>query len=164
MIVYGDGRNAVALTKGVNVDVGRISARALATAAAAALLLQAAPAGAATAAASPQSVCGSGYGVIDSLQISTGKLWARVYLLYNSGNGYNCVVTMKTADIGTATTTEARIQVSGSSTIHRDRGNYTTYAGPVRVKAAGKCVQYGGVASDRGGQTFQSLSSWGHCG
>jgi hypothetical protein len=71
---------------------------------------------------------------------------------------------MKTADIGTATTTEARIQVSGSSTIHRDRGKYTTYAGPVRVKAAGKCVQYGGVASDRTGQTFQSLSSWGHCG
>ncbi|MCA2181809.1 spore-associated protein A [Nonomuraea glycinis] len=146
------------------MDVGRISARALATAAAAALLLQAVPAGATTAAASPQSVCGSGYGVIDSLPISTGKLWATVYLLYNSGNGYNCVVTMKTADIGTATYTQARIQVSGSSTIHRDSGNFTSYAGPVRVKAAGKCVQFGGIASDRGGQTFQSLSSWGHCG
>lgn len=166
MIVYGDGRAAAALTKGDNVDVGRISARALATAAAAALLLQAVPAGATTAAAaSPQSVCGSGYGVIDTLPISTGKLWATVYLLYNSGNGYNCVVTMKTADIGTATYTQARIQVSGSSTIHRDSGNFTSYAGPVRVKAAGKCVQFGGIASDGpGGQRFQSLSSWGHCG
>ena len=163
MIVYGDGRAAAALTKGDNVDVGRISARALATAVVA-------PAGtawrrSAAAAASPQSVCGSGYGVIDTLPISTGKLWATVYLLYNSGNGYNCVVTMKTADIGTATYTQARIQVSGSSTIHRDSGNFTSYAGPVRVKAAGKCVQFGGIASDGpGGQRFQSLSSWGHCG
>ncbi|WP_336214200.1 spore-associated protein A [Nonomuraea sp. LPB2021202275-12-8] len=147
------------------MDVGRISARALVTAAAAALLLQAVPAGATpTAAATPQSVCGSGYRVIDSLPISTGKLWATVYLLYNGGNGYNCVVTMKATDLGTATYTEARIQVSGSSTIHRDRGNFTTYAGPVRVNAAGKCVQYGGIASDRAGQRFQSLSSWGHCG
>lgn len=146
------------------MDIGRISARTLATAATAALLLQAVPAGATTTAATPQSVCGSGYAVIDSLPISTGKLWATVYLLYNGGNGNNCVVTMKKTDIGTATYAEARIQVSGSSTIHRDRGNFTSYAGPVRVNAAGKCVHYGGIASDRAGQRFQSLSSWGHCG
>lgn len=145
------------------MDLGRISARILLTAAAAALIL---PAGATSAAAAtPEGVCGSGYRVIDSLPISTPKVWARVYLLYNGGNGYNCVVTMKTTNVGVRTYTEARIQVAGSSTIHRDGGNFTTYAGPVRVKAAGKCVQYGGTASDApGGQRFQRLSSWGHCG
>ncbi|GAA2415225.1 hypothetical protein [Nonomuraea africana] len=136
--------------------------RAVVLAAAAAALVV--PASPANAALSPQSVCGSGYGIIDSVPISTGRLWATSYLLYNSGNGYNCVVTMKQTDLTVATFTEARIQVQGSSTIHRDGGYYKSYAGPVRVRAAGKCVQFGGVASDRAGQRFQSLSGWGHCG
>ncbi|WP_327589208.1 spore-associated protein A [Nonomuraea sp. NBC_00507] len=127
---------------------------------AASVLLTASPANAAT----PQGVCGSGYSVVDSLPISTGKLWATVYLLYNSGNGYNCVVTMKKTDLSVATFTEARLQVSGSSTIHRNNGNFFEYAGPVRAYARGKCVQFGGTASDRGGQRFSSLSPWGHCG
>ncbi|MET9344793.1 spore-associated protein A [Nonomuraea sp. NPDC003804] len=153
----------------------RIS-RVLAPAALAALLLHTAPAAADTApagqssagvvaAATPESVCGTGYRIIDSIPISTPKLWATVYLLYNGGNGYNCVVTWKNANVGVRTYTEARIQVQGSSTIYRNGGDFTTYAGPVRVQAAGKCVQFGGVASDApGGQRFQSLSPWGHCG
>ncbi|MFE3453036.1 spore-associated protein A [Nonomuraea sp. NPDC059194] len=160
----------------------RTLSRVLAPAALAALLLHAAPAGAdpvpadpvpadaapaddAVAAATPESVCGAGYRIIDSLPISTPRLWATVYLLYNSGNGYNCVVTWKKTNLSVRTYTEARIQVKGSSTIHRNGGDFYTYAGPVRVKAPGKCVQFGGVASDApGGQRFQSLSPWGHCG
>ncbi|WP_199561924.1 spore-associated protein [Micromonospora deserti] len=113
---------------------------------------------------SPQGVCGSGYSVIDSAPISTSKLWATVYLLYNSGNGNNCVVTIKQADIGTATYTEAKLQIEGSSTVYRDGGSYSYYAGPVRRYAAGKCVRWGGVASDRAGQSFSIWSGWEHCG
>lgn len=152
----------------------RSFSRALVPAAAAVMLLQAAPAGAdpapadpdsvVAAAATPESVCGSGYRIIDSVPIKTPRLWATSYLLYNN-NGYNCVVTWKNTNLGVRTYTEARIQVQGSSTIHRNGGNFTTYAGPVRVQAGGKCVQFGGIASDApGGQRFQALSPWGHCG
>ncbi|WP_156325207.1 hypothetical protein [Nonomuraea sp. SBT364] len=111
-------------------------------------------------AASPESVCGSGYRIIDRM---TDSPWGTYYLLYNGSNGHNCVVAMKDRGAGSSTFTEARIQVAGSSTIHRDSGQYKSYAGPVRVYANNKCVQWGGRFSDYTGQTFQTLSGWEHC-
>ncbi|MFJ2034399.1 serine/threonine protein kinase, partial [Streptosporangium sp. NPDC087985] len=48
---------------------------------------------------SPQQVCGSGYYVQRSAPFSGGT----VYQLYNTSTGSNCVVTMKSTDVGTAT-------------------------------------------------------------
>jgi hypothetical protein len=102
----------------------------------------------------PQEACGSGYGVINSAALTGG----RVYLLYNSGNGYNCVVTMKTTNVGTASPVSAFLEPQGS-TRTTDSGNYGYYAGPVKRSAPGQCVKWGGsVGSSSYTSPFQ------HCG
>ncbi|GAB3878748.1 hypothetical protein GCM10027612_03340 [Microbispora bryophytorum subsp. camponoti] len=103
----------------------------------------------------PQEVCGSGYSVIDSAALGTA---GTVYLLYNSGNGNNCVVTMKKTSLGTATATTAYLEVQGRSRV-TDSGSYGYYAGPVRASAADKCVKWGGKA---GSSTYDS--PFEHCG
>ncbi|QFY10460.1 peptidoglycan DD-metalloendopeptidase family protein [Nonomuraea phyllanthi] len=103
----------------------------------------------------PQEVCGSGYKVIDSAALGSA---GTVYLLYNSGNGYNCVTTIKKTSLGKATATTAYLEVAGRSRI-TDSGNFSYYAGPVRASAAGKCVKWGGKA---GSSTYNSPSE--HCG
>ncbi|WP_424528141.1 M23 family metallopeptidase [Sphaerisporangium viridialbum] len=104
---------------------------------------------------SPEEVCGSGYSVIDSAALgSSGK----VYLLYNTGNGYNCVTTIKSASVGTATTTSAYLEVQGKSRI-TDSGSFAYYAGPVRAAATNTCVKWGGKA---GSSTYDS--PFEHCG
>lgn len=85
--------------------------------------------------------CGSGYGVIDYINVS-GQDTGTVYLTYNSGNGYNCVVTVR-AHPGTPIYMDAAVRVSGG-TWHEDFGDYTTYAGPVYVYARGTCIDWGG--------------------
>ncbi|MDP9867632.1 MULTISPECIES: M23 family metallopeptidase [Streptosporangium] len=103
----------------------------------------------------PQSVCGSGYDVVDSAALGTA---GTVYLLYNNTNGYNCVTTIKRSSIGTATATSAYLEVQGSSRI-TDSGNFAYYAGPVRASGAGKCVKWGGKA---GASSYDS--PFEHCG
>ncbi|MFY1650714.1 hypothetical protein ACN27J_07440 [Solwaraspora sp. WMMB762] len=107
---------------------------------------------AAHAAYTPEGVCGSGYYVQRSYPLPG----ARVYQLYNGSS--NCVVTIKTASVGTPTRTTAALQVSGSDW-STDTGDYRYYAGPVRVPAAGKCVRYFGY---HGGTSY--TSPWGNCG
>ncbi|MDA1359343.1 M23 family metallopeptidase [Glycomyces luteolus] len=102
----------------------------------------------------PQEVCGSGYTVIDSQAVTGG----RVYLLYNSGNGYNCVTTIKSTSIGTASAVSASLQVEGG-TMTTDSGSYAYYAGPIRKSAANSCVKWGGSV---GSSTY--LSGFEHCG
>jgi hypothetical protein len=102
----------------------------------------------------PQEVCGAGYSVIDSAALGTS---GTVYLLYNSGNGNNCVATLKRTSLGTATATSAYLEVQGSSRV-TDSGNFTYYAGPVRAAAADKCVRWGGKA---GTSTYDSIFE--HC-
>ncbi|QFY10459.1 nucleoside transporter [Nonomuraea phyllanthi] len=103
----------------------------------------------------PESVCGSGYKVIDSAALGSA---GTVYLLYNSGNGYNCVTTIKKTSVGTATATSAYLEVEGKARV-TDSGNFAYYAGPVRASAAGKCVRWGGKA---GTSTYDSPLE--HCG
>lgn len=102
----------------------------------------------------PQEACGSGYGVIDSAALTGG----RVYLLYNSGNGYNCVVTLKTTNVGTASPVSAFLEPQGS-TRTTDSGNYGYYAGPVKRSAPGQCVKWGGSV---GSSSY--TSPFEHCG
>ncbi|MEU5154901.1 M23 family metallopeptidase [Glycomyces sp. NPDC021274] len=102
----------------------------------------------------PQEVCGSGYTVIDSQAVTGG----RVYLLYNSGNGYNCVTTIKSTSIGTASAVSAGLQVEGG-TMTTDSGSFAYYAGPIRKYAADSCVKWGGSV---GSSSY--LSGFEHCG
>jgi hypothetical protein len=100
-------------------------------------------------------VCGSGYDVIDSAAIGTA---ATVYLLWNSGNSSNCVVTIKRSSVGTATATSAYLEVQGASRV-TDSGNFEYYAGPVRAAAPDKCVKWGGSAG-----SARYDSPFEHCG
>ncbi|WP_371780407.1 hypothetical protein [Streptosporangium subroseum] len=114
----------------------------------------------------PEGVCGSGYRVIESHPlVGSAGTGGRVYLLYNSGNGYNCSVTIKSVAVGTASQVTADLQVFTGNSVkgYRDRGNYKYYAGPVKAYAAGKCVAiYGDV--DSGANTFVNQGPKGHCG
>lgn len=101
-----------------------------------------------------KEVCGSGYSVIDSAAIGTK---GRAYLLYNSGNGYNCVVTLKSKGF-TASSMSAFLEVKGH-TRATDSGSFTYYAGPVRRSAAGQCVRWGGTITGTG-----YTSAFEHCG
>ncbi|WP_406105213.1 protein kinase domain-containing protein [Micromonospora globbae] len=103
-------------------------------------------------------VCGSGYQVIDQATLSSGgRRTGRVYLLYNAGNGYNCVVTLKDTAVGTATAASAFLEVKGQSR-KTDSGSFDYYAGPVRASAAGTCVRWGGST---GGASY--TSAFEHC-
>lgn len=107
--------------------------------------------GPAMAASSPIGACGGGkYHVIDKQDLGA----ATVYLLYNGST--NCVVTWK--DHPNKTYVKALI--------HRERqpwttdaGHFSTYAGPVKIAAKGKCIQWGG---DYGSKQY--TSHFEHCG
>ncbi|MGW5673282.1 hypothetical protein, partial [Micromonospora sp. NPDC003776] len=104
-------------------------------------------------------VCGSGYQVIDSATLTAdGVRKGRVYLLYNTGSGTNCVVTLKDTDVGRATTTSTYLEVQGK-TRQTQSGAYKFYAGPVRATAPGVCVKWGGST---GGASYGS--PFEHCG
>lgn len=111
----------------------------------------AAPASAAT---SPTAVCGSGYNVIDH-QVLTGST---VYLTYNTSAGRNCVVTVKTSSVGTATRTGTFLQVEGKTAL-TDVDDYSYYAGPTYANAAGKCIKWGGGTNNQ-----WWYSAFEHCG
>ncbi|MFC5822423.1 M23 family metallopeptidase [Nonomuraea insulae] len=100
-----------------------------------------------------EEVCGSGYAVIDSAALTGG----RTYLLYNAGNGDNCVATLKTTNLSTASAMSAFLEPQGESRA-TDSGSYQYYAGPVRRDAAGQCVKWGGSI---GSSTY--TSGFEHC-
>ncbi len=103
---------------------------------------------------SPDEVCGSGYSVIDQAGLTGGT----VYLLYNSGNSNNCVVTLKSTNLGTASAVSAFLEPQGG-TRTTDSGSYAYYAGPVRKAAPSVCVKWGGSV---GSSTY--TSPFEHCG
>ncbi|MBE1461600.1 M23 family metallopeptidase [Kibdelosporangium phytohabitans] len=88
---------------------------------------------------SAEEVCGSGYSVIDSANVTGGS----VHLLYNSANSNNCVVTLKSTSLGTPTPVSAFLEPQGA-TRTTDQGSFDYYAGPVRKAAPGVCVKWGG--------------------
>jgi hypothetical protein len=102
----------------------------------------------------PQEVCGSGYGVVDQAALTGGT----VYLLYNSGNGNNCVTTLKSTSLGTASSVSSFLEPQGGSRV-TDSGSFDYYAGPVRKAAPGTCVKWGGSV---GSSSY--TSPFEHCG
>lgn len=105
----------------------------------------------AMAASSPIKACGGGsYHVIDKQDL--GK--ATIYLLYNGKT--NCVVTWKDSPNGKFVAASVRSRSKG---MDKDAGGYSTYAGPVKVSAAGECIKWGGSYD---GDDWDSR--WEHCG
>nr|WTB30588.1 spore-associated protein [Streptomyces sp. NBC_00830] len=138
--------------------------------AASALVAVPATADAAAAAASPTAACGAdgySYFVVASppVKFGSGTVAGTVYLMHSSRNGKNCVVTVKTSYTGTATFTTAQPIIQNGNT-YVDQGNYTSYAGPVRGSAAGKCVKYWGSINtgQAGANAGGGRMSWGNCG
>jgi hypothetical protein len=103
----------------------------------------------------PAEVCGSGFAVIDEAALGTV---GRTYLLYNSGTGANCVVTLKSTNLGTPSAVSAFLEPEGASRT-TDSGSYAYYAGPVKRSAPGTCVKWGGSV---GSTTY--TSPFEHCG
>lgn len=102
----------------------------------------------------PTEVCGSGFSVIDSHGLSGG----RVYLLWNGGSGQNCVVTLKTSNVGSPSSVSASLQVEGG-TMTTDSGSFSYYAGPVKKSASNQCVKWGGSVG-----SSSWMSPFEHCG
>ncbi|OLR91875.1 M23 family metallopeptidase [Actinokineospora bangkokensis] len=103
---------------------------------------------------SPTEVCGSDYSVIDSHALTGGT----VYLLYAAGTGRNCVATIKSTSVGTASAVSAHLQVEGSTQV-TDSGSFAYYAGPVSRAAGSTCVKWGGSV---GSSAY--TSPYEHCG
>ncbi|HEX6870196.1 MAG TPA: M23 family metallopeptidase, partial [Micromonosporaceae bacterium] len=87
----------------------------------------------------PAGVCGSGFEMIDSQKLGSA---GTVNLLWKGSTSQNCVVTLKMANVGTATSTSAFLEPQGS-TRTTDSGSYSYYAGPV-IRTAPGCVKWGG--------------------
>ncbi|WP_229812194.1 hypothetical protein [Lentzea flava] len=117
---------------------------------------------AAQAASSPIEACGGGsYHEIDSHKLGSV---ATIRLLYNGST--NCVVTWRT-NPGSPTRLLAAIAKENADGSYTDFKNddkpYTTYAGPVKVSAAGKCIIWGGGVTISGvWNAWYSAPS--HCG
>jgi hypothetical protein len=100
----------------------------------------------------PREVCGSGYSVIDSAKLGSA---GRVYLLYNAGK--NCVVTLKSTNLGKGTQMSAFVEPRGG-TRATDSGSFAYYAGPVTRSAPSVCVKWGGSIG-----SASYTSPWEHC-
>ncbi|MFI1567276.1 spore-associated protein A [Streptomyces sp. NPDC020490] len=110
-------------------------------------------------AASYNSACGSGYSVIDSMDVGEGN----TFLTYNSSTGYNCVVTVSDTP-GTAAYLDARLRLHSTSTSWAagtvDDGSYKYYAGPIYVYAPNSCIDWGGAAASN----YTRVNYNDHCG
>ena len=95
--------------------------------------------------------CGSGYGVVNSAAIGTK---GTVFLTYNSSTGKNCVVAKRNA-AGSAVIVEAGLAINpvGNHWTVYDGGNFTSYAGPIYLSAADRCVDWmGRISGTEGGK------------
>ncbi|MBO3742155.1 spore-associated protein A [Actinoplanes flavus] len=120
--------------------------------AAAAVTAAVSVAGAAPAyAASYGGECGSGYSVVNSAAIGTK---GTVFLTYSSATGKNCVVAKRNSS-GSAVLLEAGLAINpvGTHWTVFDGGYYTSYAGPIYLSAADKCVDWmGRISGTEGGK------------
>ncbi|MGW5161600.1 hypothetical protein ACWEPN_39560 [Nonomuraea wenchangensis] len=149
---------------------GSVIAR-LATAAVLTTALAASPA--AAAGYTPERVCGSGFHVLSehtrSVTDHTNTLYGQVFLLYNGLTGEHCAVTMKRYDVGTPTKTSVTLRVRADLFVPQrdepDEGAFRYYAGPVYVKAHGRCVAMNGTADAPGAADASSgWGRWVECG
>ncbi|PRY23424.1 spore-associated protein A [Pseudosporangium ferrugineum] len=130
----------------------KIVKTAAATAAVAATVVAGALAGPSPAfAASYGGECGSGYGVVNSASIGSK---GTVFLTYSAATGKNCVVAKRNS-AGSAVLVEAGLGLNpvGSHWPAYDGGYFTSYAGPIYLNAADRCVDWmGRISGTEGGK------------
>ncbi|WP_404827706.1 spore-associated protein A [Streptomyces aureocirculatus] len=97
-----------------------------------------------TPAAAYNKACGTGYKVVN--QVNIGKA-GTTYLTYNPATGKNCAVTIRSAP-GPAAHMYVWVQRDDTRDYADDDGYYRSYAGPVYLAAKGYCVSWGGVIAD----------------
>ncbi|GLY88369.1 hypothetical protein [Actinoallomurus iriomotensis] len=114
----------------------------------------------ANAASSPIAACGGGsYHVIDQHALSS---YGTVYLMYNGTT--DCVVTWKTAYVGTPTEVQAFVERESDFKAVVDDKKYSYYAGPVKIDAPGTCIIWGGSTALPSGATASAwYDYWSHC-
>ncbi|MEV5736319.1 hypothetical protein [Streptomyces sp. NPDC052292] len=135
------------------------------------------------------SASAAGYGCggseIDTYQVKTsgGSVYGNIHLYYDSSTGKNCAVNVATSAGGYGTPTFKFVMLvkcvagtSAGSTCTQDTYvqdptstgvNYSQYAGPVNISAAGRCISVVGVISLTSGPSSsqaQYTSNATHCG
>ncbi|MEU3452858.1 hypothetical protein ABZ671_04545 [Micromonospora sp. NPDC006766] len=95
--------------------------------------------------------CGSGYSVVNSASIGSK---GTVFLTYSAATGKNCAVA-KRDSVGSAVLIEVGLGINpvGSHWPAYQGDYFTSYAGPVYLSAAGKCVDWmGRISGTEGGK------------
>ncbi|SOD85179.1 hypothetical protein SAMN06272765_2585 [Streptomyces sp. Ag109_G2-15] len=105
------------------------------------------------------SASAAGYGcsgsLVDNHPIRTTEnvTYGNLYLYYDSSTGYNCAVAVKNSAGGAGTASKTTVSIfrctAGASTgdacttdaSDDDSGNYSSYAGPVKVYAPNRCIR-----------------------
>lgn len=101
-------------------------------------------------------------------------LYGYFYLYYDPATGRNCGVMVSNTDGGSGVSkpmvagiyvcnTPPGTLCNSASTWDEDAGNYKTFAGPVSVNAAGKCISVGGSIEYAGRKAIVDTDSY-HCG
>ncbi|WP_127503882.1 spore-associated protein A [Actinoplanes solisilvae] len=124
---------------------------AVTLAASATLVAGALAAGSPAFAATYGNECGAGYAVVNSDPIGTK---GTVFLTYSATTGQNCVVAKRNS-VGSAVLIEAGLGLNpvGSHWPKYDGDFYTSYAGPLYLSAADKCVDWmGRISGTEGGK------------
>ncbi|MCG5218957.1 hypothetical protein MBA17_37495 [Streptosporangium sp. KLBMP 9127] len=101
----------------------------------------------------PQAVCGASFVLRQSSTFASGT----THLLYKASTSEYCVVTIKSTDVGKKTPVRATLTMRGGATRTVSRSD-ESYAGPVKLKATGRCVRYGGAVNGINGG-----GAWGNC-
>jgi sialidase-1 len=113
----------------------------------------------------PAGVCGGGFHVIDRHNVTgpRGGVLGTAYLLWDGGSKRNCAVMLKRRAVGTPTWAEVSLAKEGGR-YKADDGFYSYYAGPLYVRAPGKCVIFGGRMRDAKGNGGSWITPWPvHC-
>ncbi|MEV0393882.1 spore-associated protein A [Polymorphospora rubra] len=95
--------------------------------------------------------CGSGYGVVNSAAIGAK---GTVFLTYSAATGRNCVVAKRNT-AGSPVIIEAGLAIHpvGSYWTAFEGDHFRSYAGPIYLQAAGRCVDWmGRISGTEGGK------------
>lgn len=113
------------------------------------------------------------------MKTGSGVVLGYFYIWFDNTSGRNCAATIKTVNSGYGTASAVKASISRCSnpsaaatctkvagTTSTDEGDFTMYAGPVRVAAAATCITGSGSIT-WGGVTGTTASSLGnravHC-
>jgi hypothetical protein len=105
-------------------------------------------------AAAYNGACGSGYRVVNSMELP-GR--GTIYLTYSAQTGKNCVVTVRNnPDDQKVWMVAWLVRAGGDEFSNDDYGYFFRYAGPVYLYAPNTCVDWGGTIRDMPGARYRT--------